>query len=99
MGKYHWSSGITVCFLPRGVAVRVPEMHLHLQCIRVFLVAMSRYSLRVNNSGSGYIISTEHILFKVSGHPAGVDGEGGDAFLPFPDWPPVHIPCQTACQR
>ncbi len=39
----HWSSGSTVCFSPRGDAVRVLGMHPHLQCNQVLLLAKSRY--------------------------------------------------------
>jgi hypothetical protein len=28
---YHWSNGLTVCFLPSGAAIHVPGMHPHLR--------------------------------------------------------------------
>ncbi len=39
----HWSSGSTVCFLPRRVAVRILGMHPHIPWNRVLLLAMSCY--------------------------------------------------------
>jgi hypothetical protein len=39
----HWSSGSTICFLPRGAVVHVPGMHPHLQWNWVLLLAMSPY--------------------------------------------------------
>ncbi len=39
----HWSSGSTVCFQPRRVAVHIPGMNQHLQWNQVLLLAMSRY--------------------------------------------------------
>jgi hypothetical protein len=39
----HWSSGSTICSLPRGAVVRVPGMYSLLQWKQVLLLAMSRY--------------------------------------------------------
>jgi hypothetical protein len=39
----HWSSSSTVCFLPRGTAVRVPGMHSCLQWNQALLLAKYRY--------------------------------------------------------
>jgi hypothetical protein len=39
----HWSSGSTICFLPRGAVVHVLGMHPHLQWNQVLLLAMSPF--------------------------------------------------------